>query len=128
VILLDHNIPEHQRKLLQRMRLRPQQIGRDVGRPEWQDFDEILRYLHRLKSVTFITRDEDFFRRALCHSRYCIVVVDSSVLHTAREVQRFLRHADFRTKKQRLGKVVQLSSTGVIWWDLGQQFRQRQLW
>ncbi len=61
MILIDHNIPEHQVVLLRKARLRPQQIGRDIGRPEWQDFEEILRYLHRLKASTFFTRDEDFF-------------------------------------------------------------------
>jgi len=25
-----------------------------VGRPEWQDLEEILRYLHRQKAATFI--------------------------------------------------------------------------
>lgn len=56
MILLDHNISEHQVALLRQARLRPQQIGRDIGRPEWQDFEEILRHLHRLKATTFFTR------------------------------------------------------------------------
>jgi predicted nuclease of predicted toxin-antitoxin system len=61
VSLLDHNIPEHQVALLRQARVQPQQIGRDVGRPERQDFEEILRYLHRRKASTFISRDKDFF-------------------------------------------------------------------
>ncbi len=61
MILLDHDIPEYQVEILRRARLRPQQIGREVGRPEWQDLEEILRSLHRLKLVTFVTRDEGFF-------------------------------------------------------------------
>ena len=59
MILLDHNIPEQQVERLRRARLRPQQIGHEVGRPEWLDFEEILRYLHRRKAVTFFTRDTE---------------------------------------------------------------------
>ena len=73
MILLDHNIPEQQVEVLRRARLRPQQIGHDVGRPEWQDLEEILRYLRSLKAGTFVTRDEGFFRRSLCHPNYCVV-------------------------------------------------------
>ena len=34
MILFDHNIPEQQLGVLRRARLRPQQIGRDVGCPQ----------------------------------------------------------------------------------------------
>jgi hypothetical protein len=115
VILVDHNIPEHQVEILRRVRLRPQQIGREVGRPEWQDLEEILRYLHRLKSATFITRDEGFFRRRLCHRNYCIVVVSGFVTETAAPVRQFLRHTAFRAKQQRVSKVVRLSPTKIAW-------------
>jgi hypothetical protein len=128
VILLDHNIPEHQVALLRQARLQPQQIGRDVGRPEWQDFEELLRYLHRLKAITFISRDEDFFHRRLRHPNYCLVVVGGFVVDTARDVRRFLRHSHFRTKRQRMGKVVRLASTGIVWWELGKDSLQRLAW
>ena len=128
MILLDHNIPEHQVELLRRTRLRPQQIGREVGRPEWQDFEEILRHLHRLKATTFVTRDEDFFHRRLCHLNYSLVVVSGLVIDTAKDVQRFLRHRDFRIKQQRMGKVVLLSSTSIAWWEIGKESQQRLSW
>lgn len=128
MILLDHNIPEHQVEALRRARLRPQQVGRDIGRPEWQDLEEILRYLHRLKAATFITRDEGFFRRRLCHPNYCIVVVSGPVIETAVYAQRFLRHAAFRAKQQRVGKVVRLSSTRIAWWEIDMESQQRLLW
>jgi hypothetical protein len=128
VIPVDHNIPEHQVEVLRRARLRPRQVGRDIGRPEWQDLEEILRYLHRLKSATFITRDDGFFRRRLCHRNYCLVVVSGPVIETAAYVQRFLRHTAFRTKQQRVGKVVRLSSTRIAWWEIGMESQQRLLW
>ena len=128
MILLDHNIPEHQVEALRHARLRPQQIGREVGRPEWQDLEEILRYLHRLKLATFITRDEGFFRRRLCHHNYCIVVVSGPVTETAVYVRRFLRHVTFRARQQRAGKVIRLSPTKITWWEVGIESQQRLLW
>lgn len=128
MILIDHNIPAQQVEILRRARLRPQQIGRDVGRPEWQDIEEILRYLHRLKSATFITRDEGFFRRRLCHLNYCLVVVSGPVTDTAAYVRRFLRHNAFRAKPQRAGKVVRLSPTRIMWWEGGAESQRRLLW
>ncbi len=128
MILLDHNIPEGQVEILRRARLRPQQVGREVGRPEWQDLEEILRYLHRLKAATFITRDEGFFRRRLSHSNYCIVVVSGPVIETAEYIRRFLRHPAFRTKQQRAGKVVRLLPTRILGWEIDVKLQKRLLW
>ena len=128
MILLDHNIPKQQTEILRRIRLRPRQIGREVGRPEWQDLDEILRYLHRLKGATFVTRDEGFFRRRLCHSNYCIVIVSGPVIETAGYIRRFLRRPDFRTKRQRNGKVVRLLPTRIVWLEIGVKLQQRVFW
>lgn len=128
MILLDHNIPEHQVALLRQARLRPQQIGRDIGRPEWQDFEEILRYLHRLKAPTFFTRDEDFFRRRLCHQNYCLVIITGLVTDTAKDIRRFLRHPRFRTRQQRMRTIVRLTPTGMVWWEIGKVSLQRQSW
>lgn len=128
MIILDHDIPEHQAEILRWARLRPQQIGRDVGRPEWQDLEEILRYLHSGKSETFFTRDEGFFRRRLCHRNYCIVIVSTPVLETALYVKRFLRHKTFRTKKGRMGKVARLSPTWIVCWKTGREKLCRLSW
>jgi hypothetical protein len=128
VILLDHNVPAHQVEILRKLRLRPQQIGREVGRPEWQDLEEILRYLHRQKLATFVTRDEGFFRRRLCHNNYCIVVVSGPVIETASYVRRFLRHPMFRVKQQRTGKIVRLLPTNILWWKVGLESRQHLSW
>ena len=65
MILLDHNIPEDQAEQLRRWRIHFRQIGFEVGRPEWDDQQEILRYLHATKQVTFFTRDLGFFRAAI---------------------------------------------------------------
>jgi hypothetical protein len=63
LIILDHNIPEDQVQRLRRRRVRFRQIGFEVGRPEWDDQQEILRFLHPTKRITFFTRDLGFFAR-----------------------------------------------------------------
>jgi len=75
LIILDHNIPEDQVEQLRRWRIRFQQIGFEVGRPEWDDQQEILRYLHQVKRCTFFTRDLGFFHPRFCHATYCMVVI-----------------------------------------------------
>ena len=44
-------------ELLKRWRIHCRQIGFQVGRPEWDDQQEILRYLHSTRGVTMFTRD-----------------------------------------------------------------------
>ena len=62
MIVLDHNIPEDQAEQLRRRRIHFRQVGFEVGRPEWDDQQEILRFLHATKQITFFTRDLGFFR------------------------------------------------------------------
>jgi hypothetical protein len=121
VILLDHNIPEDQAEQLRRRRVHFRQIGFEVGRPEWDDQQEILRYLHTTKQATFFTRDLGFFRRRLCHSRYCLVVLAVPVLETAAYIRRVLRYPMLKTRAQRQGKVVRVSTDRIALWQTGQQ-------
>ena len=114
MIILDHNIPRNQRQALRRLGLRTHQVGFEIGRPEWEDREEIVRYLHRQKHPTFFTRDVGFFQIRLCHASYCLVVLAGSVLQTAHDIRSFLRHPSFRTRKQRMGAVVKLSPTGIL--------------
>jgi hypothetical protein len=113
VILFDHNIPRDQVARLRRWRLRGFHIGYDVGRPEWQDQEELRRELHRRKQVTFGTRDIGFVRAAFRHPDACIVVVIGDVMDTAANIRRFLRHASFRSKTARMGCVVKLTSESI---------------
>ena len=53
MIILDHNIPEDQAQQLRGRRIHFRQIGVEVGRPEWDDQQEILRFLHSSKQLTF---------------------------------------------------------------------------
>lgn len=128
MILLDHNIPEDQAEQLRRWRIRFRQIGYEVGRPEWDDQQEILRYLHSVKRATFFSRDLGFFHPSFRHSNYCLVVLTGHVLETAPLIRRFLRHSEFKTRAQRTGKAVKLSSVMVAWWESGQNYQQSLVW
>jgi hypothetical protein len=89
--LLDENIPEDQRALLQYWGIPVHQIGVDVGRKGMAD-EEIIAFLHTLRGVSFFTRDLGFADRALCHSRYCLICLDVRRDEVAMFVRRFLRH------------------------------------
>lgn len=128
MIILDHNIPEDQAEQLRRWRVHFRQIGFEVGRPEWDDQQEILRYLHTAKQVTFFTRDLGFFRRRLCHSNYCLVVLTVPVLKTALYIRGLLRHPAFKTRAKRQGKVLRVSADKVAFWQAGQERLIRLRW
>jgi hypothetical protein len=128
VIILDHNVTEDQINQLRRWKIHFEQIGVEVGRPEWDDEQEILRYLHRARSATFFTRDDDFFGFRLCHANYCLVFIDAANRETAMLIRRFLRHPAFKTKAKRCGKVVKLSPRVITWWEIGKPRRQDIIW
>ena len=121
MILLDYNIPQDQVEKLRRWRIHFRQIGFQVGRPEWDDQQEVLRYLHAEKRPTFFTRDLGFFRRQLCHSNYCLVVLAVPVLETAAYVRRVLRHPMFKLRACRQGKVMKVYSEKIALWETGQE-------
>lgn len=121
MIVLDHNIPEDQAEQLRRWRVHFRQIGFEVGRPEWDDQQEVLRYLHTGKQLTLFTRDLGFFRRRLCHLNYCLVVLAVPVLDTAAYIRRILRHPMLKTRAKRQGKVVKVSTQRIALWQPGQE-------
>jgi hypothetical protein len=75
VNLLDENIIESQRQELGAHRISARQVGVDIGWKGMKDRD-IIRLLHECKLPTFFTRDDDFYKRGLCHKGYCLVYLD----------------------------------------------------
>lgn len=94
------------------------------GRAEWDDFQEILRYLHRHKQTTFFTRDFDFFQPQLRHANYSLVVIAAPMKETATFIKLFMRHAGFNTRAKRCGKVIRLSARVISWWEIGTEVQQ----
>ncbi len=117
MIILDEHFPESQRQLLRGWRVLLRQIGYEVGRKGMQD-DEILPFLRYRRRTTFFTLDQGFYRRQLCHVRYCLVCVDVGQYAAAVFVRRLLRHRQFDTEAKRLATVIRLSQRGLAVWRL----------
>ena len=115
--ILDENIPKSQRLLLESRSLRVKQIGVDIGHKGMLD-EEIIRLLHTLRQPTFLTRDKDFFDRQLVHAGYCIAFLAIDKDEVAFFVHRLLRHRALKTKAQRIGSVIRVSSSGICLWRL----------
>lgn len=116
--VLDENIIAGQRDKLRQWSIPFRQIGAELGHAGTQD-PQIIPLLLQLKKPTFFTRDFDFFRPQLRHPRYCLVWLNVRPDKAAFHVRRLLRHRDFRTHEQRLGKVVRVHPDGVQYWQHG---------
>jgi len=115
--LLDENIPDSQRQLLRSWRIRVRQIGHEDGRQGMKD-EEIIPFLHGLRSATFFTRDLGFYHRNLCHDSYCLVCLAVGQYEVASFARRFLRHPAFNTRARRMGTVIRASHAGMRIWKL----------
>ena len=117
MIVLDENIPASQRLLLENWRLRPRQIGVNLGRRGLQD-EEITVFLQKLRRPTFFTRDVDFYDRQLVHAKYALVFLAVERHEVAHFVRRLLRHPALGTQAKRMGAVIRASSAGLSIWRL----------
>jgi hypothetical protein len=117
VNILDENIIDSQRRLLNSWRIRVRQVGYEIGRKGMKD-REIIPFLHQLNQPTFFTRDADFYERQLCHAGYCLIYLDVRKEEAAIFVRRVLRQTAFKTKAKRMGKVIRISHAGLAVWNL----------
>jgi len=117
VNVLDENVPDSQRGLLQARRIPVRQIGEDIGRKGMND-SEIIRLLHQLDRPTFFTLDGDFYNRRLCHEGYCLVHLDIEEEVIAQYIWRLLRYRALNTKGKRMGRVIRILPTGLAVWQI----------
>lgn len=117
MIILDENFPESQRQLLRGWRIPIRQIGYEVGRKGMLD-DEIIPFLLQRRRCTFFTIDLDFYRRRLCHARYCLVCLGVGEYEAAAFARRLLRHSEFDTDAKRMASVIRVSQRGLAVWRL----------
>lgn len=115
--MLDENILKDQRQQLLQWRVPIRHIGYDIGRMGMKD-SEIIPLLLQLRRPTFFTLDLGFYKRTLCHARYCLVCMAIVQQEAATFVRRFLRHQAFNTQAKRMGTAVRLSSVGLSVWRL----------
>ena len=108
LILLDHNIPQSEVQLLRRWRIHCRQVGYEVGRPEWDDFQEIFRYLQRARRITFLQGTSDFFDAA---SVIRTTVSSSSPDHPLKAPFGFVGSSDILNFASRHCVIAELSSS-----------------
>jgi hypothetical protein len=125
--ILDENILDTQRYFLRSWRIHVRQIGHEIGRQGIKD-EEIIPVLHQLGAVTFFTRDSDFYKSDLCHTRYCLVCLAVEEHEVADFIYRFLRHPEFNTKAKRMGKVIRVSHNVIRMWRLRDNEEYELLW
>jgi hypothetical protein len=118
VNILDENIDHFQRERLTAFGIHFRQVGIEIGHSGMKDEAEIIPLLHSLRRPTFFTRDDDFYKPWLRHSRYCLVYLDASLDEAADYIRRFLRHKEFRAQAQRMGKVIRVGASGLRWWQI----------
>jgi hypothetical protein len=116
LILLDENTLLDQFQILEARRLRVRKGGKNWGRGSMSD-GEILAALRPMRQVTFFTSDADFYRRGYCHPGYCLALVSAPPREFAGYAMRLLRHPAFRTHSLRMGKVIRVQPTGIVYWQ-----------
>ncbi len=102
-------------------------IGYDLGRAAASD-EDVLPLLRGLRRPTLFTLDRDFFRRELCHERYCLVWLDVRASEAAEYARRFLGHREFDTKAKRMGAVLRVTPDGLHVWRLHGKKEIRLTW
>jgi hypothetical protein len=127
VNVLDENMPEGQRLLLGRWKIAARQIGVEVGSKGMTD-GEIIPLLQTCHRPTFFTRDADFYRRELCHQRYCLVWLNVRAEEAAEYIRRFLRHPEFNTWARRVGAVVGVAPAGLSVWRVRAESITHSVW
>lgn len=125
--ILDENVSSIQRQLLQDWGIPVRHIGYGIGRKGMKD-DEIIPFLLTLSRPTLFTEDWDFFKGNLRHAKYGLVFLDVSRDESAIFIRRLLRHPEFNTQAKRLGKVIRVSYSGLIVWQLHAQQEIFQDW
>ena len=117
--IIDENIVFSQRQRLTELKIHYKQIGFEIGRLGMKDENDVITLLHSLRQPTFFTSDKDYYDERLLHANYCLVHLDVFADETAEYVQRVLRHAVFRTRNNRMGKVVRVRPSKLSYWQIG---------
>ena len=127
MLVLDENLPDGQRLLLRKWRIRFRAVGKDVAFSGAKD-ENLIPVLHRLPNPTFFSLDRDFHHAKLAHGGYCVVWLDVKAGLSAEFVRRFLRHPAFDTQAKRMGRVVRVHAGGVSCWQIGKRGSQDTRW
>ena len=127
MIVLDENILDGQRLMLEGWKIAARQVGLDVGRKGLKD-EEIVILLRRLRQPTFFTRDQGFYSAKLRHQHYAVVVAAVGQYELAAFVRRLLHHSEFDTFAKRAGKIIRIALNGITWWQVRRQQEAFKIW
>lgn len=127
MIILDENILDGQRLLLEAWGLPASQIGFNLGHKGLKD-ENVVVLLREQRNPTFFTRDGGFFHRDLRSRSYCLVVMNVGQNEVAGFIRRFLRHPSFDTWAKRAGRVVRISRAGLAVWRQRAQAEVHMSW
>lgn len=127
MIVLDENFIEDERERLRAWHIPARHIGYDIGRKGIGD-EEIIPFLQTLTRPTFFSEDAHFFRKRLCHAKYCIVQLDVKTTQMARYARQFLHHPEFDTHAKRMGTVIRVSPTGLAVWRVHRTTPEKFSW
>lgn len=108
---------------VQRLRnLRPGEVIKD---------ERVPVILREIAQPTFVTIDMGFWRRELVDANYCILCFplrNDEQKQIPDLLRRLFRLPQFHTKAARMGKVVQVTSTLLRYWQRGDDQLQRMPW
>lgn len=83
--------------------------------------EAIPTLLHSVRGTTFITINVvDFWRKIEPHSAYCIInfsVKKERIFEIPTWLRQVLQLSEFRTKRQRMGKVIRVVDQGITYYD-----------
>jgi len=127
VIILDENILDRQRLLLEGWKIPARQVGFDLGRKGLKD-EEIVVLLRRLRQPTFFTRDRGFYAVELRHRSYAIVVAAVGQSELAAFARRLLKHPKFDTFAKRVGRIIRIAPRGIALWQMRSQQEVFESW
>lgn len=84
--------------------------------------DAIPALLQQQSQPTFVTiNDRDFWQRTPCDARYCMVCFawsDGRIGEIPQALRSVFRLSEFRTKGQRMGKIVRVTRGAVFFYDV----------
>lgn len=108
---------------VQRLRnLRPGEVIKD---------ERVPVLLREVAQPTFVTIDMGFWRRELVDAKYCLLCFplrNDEQEQIPDLLRRLFRLPQFHTKAARMGKVVQVTSTLLRYWQRGDDQLQRFTW
>lgn len=115
--IFDENFPAFAMKAIRQQVASVVQIGQDWGESGWLDVEQILPQLHGSRA-TLHTLDGGLFKRRYSHGSYCIVYYNVLEEELSDWVIKLLHHPRLKSNAQRLGNVIQVRPSKVLYWEL----------